>query len=395
MRQYTSLSGFLVVQLTGADIPLLLEKLSKSGVSLFRVQQKDFLTVVVWVRRSDLNKLKHICERQGAKWTLLHRKGLYWIWSSVIRRPVFIIGIFLLLLLSWFLPTRILFVTVEGNSTVPTKLILEKAAQCGISFGADRRVVRSEKMKNYLLEAVPQLQWTGINTYGCTAVISVTERTEQEEALPKYSVSQIVADRDGIVYSCTVTKGTAVCVEGQAVRAGETLVSGYTDCGLKVQATRAEAEILAQTRRELTVQSPLDYAQKGESYRTERKISLILGKKRINFSKDSGISPTGCDKMYLEYYCVLPGGFQLPISIAVEQYDYRNTDSISVAADTSQLCVEDFALAYLSRQMLSGRVLHKSESGALGEVVYTLTGKYVCLEMIGRERSEEIIKHDG
>ena len=314
---------------------------------------------------------------------------------SLIRRPIMVLGIVLILLLSWYLPTRVLFITVEGNEGIPTNLILEKAAECGIAFGANRREVRSEKMKNNLLAALPELQWTGINTYGCTAVISVTEKTAPEEYVTNRGVSSIVADRDGIIYSCTVTSGNPVCVEGQAVRAGETLVSGYTDCGIRIQATRAEAEIYAQTMRQLTVKTPLDYTQKGDVYQVKEKYSLILGKKRINFSKDSGISPSGCDKMYLQYYCVLPGGFQLPISIVVERWCYRSTHSVTTASESPQLCTEDFAKAYLSQQMLSGKILGKFESGDVGDAVCTLTGRYICLEMIGRERSEEIIKHNG
>ena len=395
MRQFTSFSGFVAVQLTAADIPTLLKCLAKNGITLLRVQQKDILTVLAWVRRKDVTKLMSVAEKLGADVSVIHRSGFYWVWKSIIRRPVMLAGILLILLLSWFVPTRVLFITVEGNSIVPTNLILEKAAECGIVFGADRREVRSEKMKNSLIAALPELQWTGINTYGCTAVISVTERTEPEEQSKKQIVSSIVADRDGIIYSCTVTSGSPACVEGQAVQTGETLISGYTDYGIKIQATRAKGEIYAQTMRQLTVKTPLDYSQKGEAYQSEKKYSLILGKKRINFSKDSGISPTGCDKMYLQYYCVLPGGFQLPISIAVEQWYYRKTDSITAASEISQLYTEEFAEGYLLQQMLSGKILGKLESADIGDAVYTLTGRYICLEMIGREQSEEIIKHDG
>ncbi len=393
MRQFTSLSGFVAVQLTGADIPALLQKAIKAGIHLYRVQQLDMLTVDVWVRRRNLQKLIDIANNQGAKAAVIRRSGIYWLWMSLIRRPVLIAGITLILLLSWFIPTRILFISVEGNTNIPANLILEKAAQCGIAFGANRREVRSEKMKNSLLEALPELQWTGINTYGCTAVISVRERTQSDELSANRGVSSIVAQRDGIIYSCTVTSGNPLCVEGQAVRAGETLVSGYTDCGIKIQATRAEAEVYAQTVRQLTVKSPLDYIQKGEAYRVTEKYSLILGKKRINFSKDSGISPTGCDKMYLQYYCVLPGGFQLPIAIAVEQWHHYQTDNVTAASEMSQVCAEEFAQGYLAEQMLSGKILGELESADVGDTVYTLTGRYVCLEMIGRERSEEIIKH--
>jgi sporulation protein YqfD len=395
MRQFTSISGFVAVQLTGADIPALLKRLGMNGITLFRVQQKDILTVLAWVRRKDVTKLMGVAEKLGTDVSVIHRSGFYWMWRSMIRRPVMLAGILLILLLSWFVPTRVLFITVEGNSTVPTNLILEKAAHCGIVFGADRREVRSEKTKNRLIAALPELQWTGINTYGCTAVISVTERTVSEEQTESHIVSSIVADRDGIIYSCTVANGSPACVEGQAVQAGETLISGYTDCGIKIQASRAKGEIYAQTMRQLTVKTPLDYSQKGEFYQTAKKYCLILGKKRINFSKDSGISPTGCDKMYVQYYCVLPGGFPLPISIAVEQWYYYKTESITAASEMTQLYTEEFAEGYLLQQMLSGEILGKLETADIGDAVYTLTGRYICLEMIGRERSEEIIKHDG
>ena len=395
MRQFTSLSGFVAMQLTGADIPGLLERVTRKGITLFRIQQKDMFTVYIWLRRRDYQKLQDIALSQGAEVTIMKRAGIYWIWKSVIRRPIMIGGILLILLLSWFVPTRVLFITVEGNTTVPSNLILEKAANCGITFGASRREIRSEKMKNSLLEALPELEWTGINTYGCTAVISVQERFSQNELTDNRGVSSIVAERDGIIYSCTVTSGNPLCVEGQAVRAGETLVSGYTDCGIKIQATRSKAEIYAQTVRQLTVNTPMNYTQKGEAYKVEEKYSLIIGKKRINFSKDSGISPTGCDKMYLQYYCVLPGGFQLPISVAVERLEYYQTINVTAVSEAVQVHAEEFAQGYLLQQMLSGKILGKLENLFIGNSVYTLTGRYVCLEMIGRERSEEIIKHYG
>ena len=45
--------------------------------------------------------------------------------------------------------------------------------------------------------------------------------------------------------------------------------------------------------------------------------------------------------------------------------------------------------------MLSGKILGKLEHTDMEDAIYTLTGRYVCLEMIGRVRSEEIIKHNG
>ena len=150
MKQFTTISGFIAAEITGADITSLLQLLTREGVVLYRVQQKDMLTVFIWVRRRDVAKIKHIADRQGASFKVIKRKGIYWLWISLIRRPVIIAGFLLIMLLSWFVPTRILFVSVEGNESTPTNVILDRAADCGVSFGADRRDVRSEKVKNSL-----------------------------------------------------------------------------------------------------------------------------------------------------------------------------------------------------------------------------------------------------
>lgn len=391
MGVFQSMAGMLSAEITSADIPGFLAAVNCIGIPLFSVQIKDPLTVCVRFYRSDWGDLQTLAERRGETVRLFRRLGVYWLMKSVLSRPVLVVCMTALVLLAVILPTKILFVKVEGNTSVPTKFILEKAELCGITFGASRRQVRSEQMKNSLLSAIPQLQWAGINTVGCTAVISVEERAAKELSKPEKGVGSIVAVRDGIVQSCTVTKGNALCKTGQAVKAGEVLVSGYTDCGIKIQATRAEAEIFAQTIRELTVLTPVNYALKGDVKAVEKKYCIIIGKKRINFYKDSGISDTTCDKMYREYALSLPGGFTLPISFGIEQRILYNNQSVAVASGDAQSYLADFADDYLPGQMVSGKILARREAATQLADVCCLQGQYICLEMIGRVQSEEII----
>jgi hypothetical protein len=79
----------------------------------------------------------------------------------------------------------------------------------------------------------------------------------------------------------------------------------------------------------------------------------------------------------------------------VERIYCKETASITEASEMSQVCAEKFAQDYLQETMLSGSILAKVEAQDIGNAVYMLSGRYVCLEMIGRERSEEIIKHHG
>ncbi len=285
-----SIMGLVTVELTSADVAQTICDLTALGVEAYDTKFVSELTVVIQIRRRDLKAVEKYAKKRDITVKILQRQGIYWKLRTLKERPLLIIGILALLYMAWTVPGRIYFIEVEGNSTIPTRLILEGARESGIGFGASRREVRSEKMKNALLSRVPQLQWAGVNTYGSRAVITVRERNEESdtEAVPR--VSSIVAHRDGVILSCTVTRGNGLVAPGQAVKAGEVLISGYTDCGLSIEATRAEGEIFARTNRDLTVVTPLTRLERTDAGAETVNFSLILGKIRINLFKGSGIS---------------------------------------------------------------------------------------------------------
>ncbi len=390
MGLWRSLAGMVEVELTSAELGAAFQAINAKDIPLHQIIQVSDLTARFQIFRRDYPKLRTLCEKRGESLKLLHRQGLYWLLGDLLRRPVLLLGMAVLLSLVLYLPTRVLFIRVEGNKTIPANQILEAAEQSGIRFGASRREVRSEKMKNALLGAVPELQWAGVNTAGCVATISVRERTIVEDGEKVAGVTSIVALRDGIITSCTVTSGTALCTVGQAVREGQTLVSGYTDCGICIRAERSEGEIYAQTNREICAVTPANCLAVTGTVELKRKYSLLLGKKRINLWKDSGISDTTCGRMYEEYYITLPGGFCLPFGVAVEEFTVRETAEMEIPQADAEPELVAFGERCLKSQMIAGQVLSRQEAVTAQPGLYLLEGKYVCTEMIGKVQREQI-----
>lgn len=395
MGIFRSLGGSVTVKLTSADISGLLSTIYTAGIPIHNVCQVDALTVTIDLGRQHFSELRSLTKSRGDDMKLQHRRGIYWWGKQLLRRPIMVLLLICMFLAAFYLPGRIFFFRVEGNRSVPTRLIVEQTLKNGVGFGVSRKDVRSETVKNDLLASIPELEWAGINTYGCLAVISVRERMAPEETTQSLGVGSIVAARDGLITEYTVTKGNGLCKVGQAVKAGEVLISGYTDCGISIQATRAQGEIYAITQRDLEAIIPSDYHVQGAKSGSEKKYSLIIGKKRINFYKDSGISQGSCDKMYVEYYLTLPGGFTLPVALAVEECIFYETESISLYQDTASTILTDYAKSYLSKQMVSGTVVGESEILGQWENGFTMYGEYVCHESIGQLQSEEIITNHG
>ena len=391
MDFWQSVNGMVTLKITCADPTGILGAIHSAGISLHQVSLEDELTLILTVRRQDVKLLRWLVNKRGGMLQRTGHRGLYWSARSLLRRPVLMAGILILLILSVYLPTRVFFFRVEGNVTVPTRLILEQAVACGLEFGASRRAVRSEKVKNALLEALPQLEWTGVNTAGCVATISVRERQLSATEEDGGRVSSIVATRDGIVQEVTVTGGSAQCKVGQAVKKGQILVSGYTDCGISIRAERARGEVYALTERKITAFIPTDWDYRAENQTASKKYAVIIGKKRINFYKGSGILDAGCVKMYEEKFLMLPGGLQLPLAIVTEVWISAPSVSISVSTDEASSLLASLTRTHLQQAMIAGRILTQSEALSQEEGVLKLEGVYQCLEMIGKEQSEEII----
>lgn len=263
MGVFNPLSNLLQIELTGADISNSLRAINDRNIPISNLQIIDDLTVRFAVKHCHIKEIEDIAGRKGDSIAIVSRKGIFWTLQNLKKRIVLVAGMIVWISTAIILPGRILFVEVEGCDKVPANVILEAAQNVGIGFGASRRAVRSEKMKNSLLGTVPQLQWAGVNTYGCTAVISARER-EDEKQKQQFTVSQTIAASDGVITSCVVTGGTALCSEGQVVQKGEILISGYTDCGGVITAGRGYGEIFAQTRHPFVAVSPVERVLRDE-----------------------------------------------------------------------------------------------------------------------------------
>ena len=387
-----SLRGTVRVELVSGEIAGALAAIAQMGIPISFVKTGDPLTVRFDVGQEDYRRLATVCKKRGDALKILGRKGIYWTGKSLLKRPLLLAGVAALLAAVLHLPGRVLFVRVEGNERIPAGRILEAAEESGICFGASRREVRSERVKNALLEALPELQWAGVNTSGCVATISVRERGEQhaDAGVEQTGVSSIVAATDGVILSGTVTAGTGMFQPGQAVLKGQVLISGYSDLGLTIRAERAEGEVFARTRRILRAVTPSQGFSKGEIRDNLVRYTLLIGKKRINLWKGSGICEGSCDRMYEEYYVTLPGEFRLPLAIVRETVTYRETCGVTVPSGELESLLDRFAGEYLSEHMISGVILMRNQ-GFREEAGRTLLlGEYLCTEMIGRRRQEKI-----
>ncbi len=378
----------------GTALPLL-NRCMDRGIVMRAVEFVDEITVIVTVDQSALSNLQTILRETNGEIKILRYRGILQTLRKLRHRSVLLLGILLFLLLSVVMQRRILVVSVEGNRNVSRNMILDAAETAGVYVGASRRDIQSESVKNKLLQAVPQLEWVGVNTHGCVAEITVKEDSAQEQTAKESNHSGIFAARDGIIRTVNVTKGSPVCISGQAVKAGDLLISAYTNCGAVIHVTGAEGEVYAETLRNIEVIIPIIAGLKGEVTKEISNYTLRLGKKRINLLKGSGIFGTTCDKMYKEYYITLPGGFRLPIALEVERLRFYSSGSILSSGPVTNDELESIGANYVRQEMIAGYILSSNTDITAEKDLFRLSGTYRCMEMIGRVQQEETTLHYG
>lgn len=381
-------------QVISADISAFYQGVLQSDIPLGRIHNIDEIRISISFHGRDLKRITDLCNQTGAELQILSGGEPGKMMRKWLRRPVLHFGILLVLFLTVWIPSVVLFLQVEGNVTVPDHLILEAATQCGLSFGTKRSEIRSEQIKNALLERLPQLRWVGVNTAGCVAKITVSEREQAQPVNPYKGVSRIVAVRDAIVDSCVVSSGTPMCVPGQAVKQGQTLISGYEKTGILMKGTRADGEIFGQTMHSVNVVMPALSRKKGDAVDKFYECGMIIGKKQINFFNNSRIFGGICDKMYEQYQVTLPGRFVLPLGFfVISTTVYEEISDVDLVSDDEEL--KAFVRSYLNQCMVSGQIQSAVEVIETHGDCSWLTGYYICQELIGREQTEEMIVEYG
>ena len=387
MGLYQQMEATVRLELTSADPQDALDEMLHMGLSLYSVYRHDELTTVFTAKRPELSIIYAIITSRGDKIRILENKGFYLILMRTLKHPILLAGLVFLFFLTVFIPTRLLLFRVEGNTTLSTSQILENIHAQGVAFGTKRKDLRSEDIKNKLISEMPQIAWAGINTKGCVAIISVRERDPEIVRDPPRPGS-IFATRDGIISSVTAMKGTALCAPGDAVLEGQLLISGFSDCGNILLLEAAEGEVYAYTSRSERAVSPATRYHECSQGITQRRFSLVIGKKRINFWKGSGIPPTGCDRMYQEYWLKFPGGHVLPVCLIQETIIEHELETCRTTYSESEL--SDALETQVRRQMPGGQILHREISFSETNGLLIVDARFGCMEMIGRKIVEQI-----
>ena len=192
----------LTLELSGLNLERLLRAAGACGVRMKNVRRMDERTMRVVVPAAQKKRMAALCEKYGWQMAEIRAGGLLRLARGVKRR--WTLGISVLLSIFWVY------------------------------------------LSDALALAVPGLAHAAARYEGSTLVVDCQRAREGERAGVAGQGAEIVAAREGVIVRISAESGTPRVKLGQAVRKGQTLISGQERTGGgETRACRAQGEIIA------------------------------------------------------------------------------------------------------------------------------------------------------
>lgn len=310
--------GSVLCEIRGAAPLRCLNALGEAGIEAKRAERADEFTLRLTLDERDYSQAAAIAARRQCELARISSRGGALLARRLRRRIALLTAAVVCFAL---LAAGSLFVweiDISGCESVTEGEVRRALASAGVAEGSFWPAWDADAVKNHLLLEIPELAWAGVSVSGSRAEVRVRERIERPELASDGAPGSITAASSGIIERMEVYEGAPAVSVGDAVAAGETLVSGEMASAVgDTRYVRARAAVTARTYVELTACAPLKYERLREAD-THSRWSLIIGSKRVNFFRGSSQTPPGCGKIIEEYPLAWEGVFRLPVTLVRE-----------------------------------------------------------------------------
>ncbi len=331
-------------------------------------------------------KLRRVAEETGAfSVRIVKRSGVPFFLWRIRKRYALLLGLVVCLTLTGLSSVFVWQIDVVGNETVPTSEILAALKNEGVDIGVCVLDITEERVANRMLLRVPELSFITLNNHGSRIEVICREKVAKPELYDRDEPTGVFARKAGIISEITALDGWTKVKAGDAVVAGDELISAYVPIGAGFT-THASGRVLARTWYEMSLKMPLETEKKEYTGEKRTRTALILGGKRINLYFLGGNPYTSCDKITSYKTLTLPGGAVLPVTVVRETYEeYRRTPAKLTEKEAEQILSVKL-LDLLEDEIGDGWIVSDELETASAGGVVTVTLKAECVEEIGEER---------
>ncbi len=302
---------------------------AKFGIAFWDMSNEAIDVILVRMTVGNFKKLPGIARKVPCKIHITEKCGFPFFLYRFRKRKALVFGCVAFCVAAWIFTSFVWIIDIEGFPGLDASKLRGHLREYGLERGVYAPGIDIEDIKNSILIEMPELSYIAINLNGAHASVTVKKRILPPDILSKEIPCDIIADKDGIISDITVKSGTPQVKRGDAVIKGQILASGYiTGRAGTTIVTHADAEIRADVWQKISARMMKKYDRKVYSGREENVYTIILPKRRIKLSLNSGISYAKCDKIIRTTNLEFFGGIKLPLALECATYREYETEPV-------------------------------------------------------------------
>ncbi len=384
------LKGYVRMKIWGVSPERFLNLCSNKNILLWDIC-KDGDVYTMCISLSAFLQLRPIARKTGVRVVILQKFGLPFLLPGLLKRKIFIAGLFLCVTF-WIVSYRFVWdITLEGNYQITQEVFTDFLASLQVRVGMRKTDLDISALEREIRRAFPEVTWTSARLSGTRLEISIKENDAPmlEEPVPVEGGQNLVSEYAGVITSMIVRSGVPMVKIGDTVEEGTLLVEGrvpiYNDDATVREYLYITADADITVEHSITYQDtlPATYIQKFYTGRSFSRPFVRLGGKEIKLPQE---------RPYLVYDTVTQGHTpmlleKLSIPLSWGQYVYReymNVEHEYTLKQAEALLVEK-ELQFLATLEEKGvHIIEKDVKIEEGGVCWTMEGWILVDQLTGR-----------
>lgn len=285
--------GYLRIRIGGFSPERFMNLCSNKGILLWDiVREGDVYYMNISLK--GFWEIRPILRKTGTRVAILERYGLPFFLPELLKRKVFILGLFLALAFWIFSSFYIWDIEIKGNYQITEDVFESFLKENEVRVGMRIDSLDIEELEKQIRRTFPQITWASAKLSGTKLLIDIKENdapiiVEKPEITPG---TDLVSEYEGTVVSMIVRSGVPKVAIGDTVEEGTILVEGKVPVYNEDKTVReyyyvdADADILLEHTVHFTETLPFDYIKKEYTGREKKSHYLKIGGKIYKLPED-------------------------------------------------------------------------------------------------------------
>ena len=376
------LMGYVRFSVCGGSPERFYTACARSGAYLWDIAAGKNAGACVAARK--YRRLRRCAHRTGCRLKIREKRGLPFALRRTRGHRGLWAGSAAFLLILYFLSLRVWCVQITGDSPYPAGQLENALAAEGLARGVWKGSVDPKITAERVMLKFPDIRWMSINLHGSAAEVVVQKKVKKPQITDLTGVCNVKASATGQILSMKVYAGTPAVKKGDAVVAGQLLVSAVVEDQLGGSTlTHASAEIDAETVHELTARVELKQTKTVSTGRVvyRRNLDIFGARLPVTLQRKPG---TGWN-VSRQKYDVSMFGTPLPLSIYEERWEEMHSVGFVLTKEQARAAAKQEIDRQAKQILKSGKIVEMKTEEKWEKNALTESAHLTCEENIAQE----------